>query len=65
MAASDFKVGIPLYPGFDSLDVLGPFQTFTFAGMDRYLIAETCDHVKSWEGVLIKPRTTFDDCPQP
>jgi hypothetical protein len=26
-------VGIPLYDGFDSLDVLGPFQTFTFAQM--------------------------------
>ncbi len=64
MAASDFKVGITLYPGFDSLDVLGPFQTFTFAGMDRYLVAKDCDSVKSWEGVSIKPRTTFDDCPQ-
>jgi cyclohexyl-isocyanide hydratase len=64
MAASDFKVGITLYPGFDSLDVLGPFQTFTFAGMDRYLIAETNHPVTSWEGVEIKPRTTFKDCPQ-
>jgi len=33
------KVGFPLYDGFDSLDVLGPFQTFTFAGMDCYLVA--------------------------
>ncbi len=27
------KVGITLYEGLDSLDVTGPFQTFTFAEM--------------------------------
>lgn len=58
------KVGIPLYPTFDSLDVLGPYQTFTFAGMDRYLIAETKDVVTSFEGVRIEPRTDFAGCPQ-
>jgi cyclohexyl-isocyanide hydratase len=58
------KVGFPLYPGFDSLDVLGPFQTFTFAGMDRYLLAESCDAVTSFEGVALQPRATFDACPQ-
>ncbi len=58
------KVGFPLYDGFDSLDVLGPFQTFTFADMDRYLLAETCDPVTSFEGVALQPRKTFCDCPQ-
>jgi cyclohexyl-isocyanide hydratase len=58
------KVGIPLYPGFDSLDVLGPFQTFTFAEMDRYLIGQNCEPVESFEGVSILPRTTFEECPQ-
>jgi cyclohexyl-isocyanide hydratase len=58
------KVGIPLYPGFDSLDVLGPFQTFTFAGMDRYLVAASPCLVTSFEGVSIQPRVTFDNCPQ-
>ena len=61
---SALKVGIPLYSGFDSLDVLGPFQTFTFAGMDRYLVAADCCAVTSFEGVSIQPRATFDDCPQ-
>lgn len=28
---SKLKVGIPLYPTFDSLDVLGPYQVFTYA----------------------------------
>jgi cyclohexyl-isocyanide hydratase len=58
------KVGIPLYATFDSLDVLGPFQTFTFAGMDRHLVAATCDAVESFEGVHILPDETFDNCPQ-
>lgn len=58
------KVGIPLYPTFDSLDVIGPYQTFTFAGMERHLIAESCAAVTSFEGVNIIPDTTFDDCPQ-
>jgi transcriptional regulator GlxA family with amidase domain len=63
-AASPLKVGIPLYNGFDSLDVLGPFQTFTFAGMDRYLVAASDNLVTSFETVSIKPRATFDNCPQ-
>jgi len=58
------KVGIPLYPTFDSLDVIGPYQTFTFAGMERYLVAEDCAPVTSFEGVNIIPDNTFDDCPQ-
>ncbi len=62
--AEALKVAIPLYAGFDSLDVLGPFQTFTFAKMDLYLVAENEDLVTSFEGVSIKPRATFDNCPQ-
>lgn len=58
------KVGIPLYAGFDSLDVIGPFQTFTYAGMDRYLVGPSGDLVTSFEGVSILPRATFDKCPQ-
>jgi cyclohexyl-isocyanide hydratase len=63
-APSPLKVGFPLYTGFDSLDVLGPFQTFTFAGMDRYLVAPDCNPVGSFEGVSLTPRVTFADCPQ-
>lgn len=58
------KVGFPLYPGFDSLDVLGPFQTFTFAGMDRYMVAPDERPVTSFEGVSLSPRATFKNCPQ-
>jgi cyclohexyl-isocyanide hydratase len=61
---SQLKVGFPLYEGFDSLDVIGPFQTFTFAGMDLYLLGPTKSAVTSFEGIALTPRATFDDCPQ-
>lgn len=62
--AKALTVGIVLYDRFDSLDVLGPFQTFTFAGMTRFLVAETLAPVISFEGVSIKPHATFDTCPK-
>jgi transcriptional regulator GlxA family with amidase domain len=57
------SVGIPLYPNFDSLDVLGPFQTFTLAGgyLDPKLLAATKAPVRSFEGVEITPHATFDE----
>jgi len=58
---AQLKVGFPLYSGFDSLDVIGPFQTFTFAGMDRYLLGPTKDGITSFEGVTLTPRSTFDE----
>jgi cyclohexyl-isocyanide hydratase len=60
---SALKVGIPLYTNFDSLDVIGPYQTFTYAGMDLYLVAATHDLVTSFEGVSILPRATFTEQP--
>jgi transcriptional regulator GlxA family with amidase domain len=58
------KVGIPLYENFDSLDVLGPFQTFTWAEMEGYLVGPSLAPVRSFEGVSILPHKTFGDCPQ-
>jgi cyclohexyl-isocyanide hydratase len=62
------KVGIPLYEGFDSLDVTGPFQTFTFAGMECHLIgpgdASGPVMVTSFEGIRVTPDQTFENCPQ-
>jgi putative intracellular protease/amidase len=57
--APPLKVGIPLYEDFDSLDVIGPYQTFTFAGMDLYLLGPTMESVKSFEGIALMPRATF------
>jgi transcriptional regulator GlxA family with amidase domain len=58
--APPLKVGIPLYEDFDSLDVIGPYQTFTFAGMDLYLLGPTMESVKSFEGIALMPRATFE-----
>ena len=62
------KVGIPLYEGFDSLDVTGPFQTFTFAEMECHLIgpgdASGPVAVTSFEGIRVTPDKTFENCPQ-
>lgn len=62
------KVGIPLYEGFDSLDVTGPFQTFTFAEMECHLIgpgdASGPVAVNSFEGIRVTPDKTFENCPQ-
>jgi cyclohexyl-isocyanide hydratase len=58
------RVGIPLYPTFDSLDVLGPYQVFTYApALELHLVASSLDAVTSLEEVRIMPETTFDCCP--
>ena len=37
-SSKKIKIGIPLYPTFDSLDVLGPLQVFFIMGAEVYLI---------------------------
>jgi transcriptional regulator GlxA family with amidase domain len=62
--ARGLKVGFPLYKNLDSLDVLGPLQTFFYAGFDNWLLAEDDCEVESLEGVFIKPRAVFKAAPQ-
>jgi cyclohexyl-isocyanide hydratase len=57
---ANYTIGFPLYDKFDSLDVLGPFQVFTFLGANPVLLAAK-DTVTSFEGVTVKPNNTFDD----
>jgi cyclohexyl-isocyanide hydratase len=56
-------IGIPLYSNFDSLDVLGPFQTFTMTAdrLEPKLLAATKMAVRSFERVEIIPHATFDE----
>jgi transcriptional regulator GlxA family with amidase domain len=58
------KVGFPLYSGFDSLDVLGPFQTFFYAGFECHLISADGGSVTSLENVQIGPCIALKDAPQ-
>lgn len=63
-AQETINIGLPLYPAFDSLDVLGPYQVFTYApGVELHLVASTLDAVTSLENVRILPATTFGACP--
>lgn len=62
--AAPLTVVIPLYKGFDSLDVLGPNQAFFFAGMTVLLCGPGKNPVTSFENVSIQPEATFSQCPQ-
>jgi cyclohexyl-isocyanide hydratase len=53
-------VAIPLYTGFDTLDVMGPLQAFLYAGMTSTLVAQNLDAVESLESVRVLPAETFD-----
>jgi cyclohexyl-isocyanide hydratase len=57
-------IGFPLYESFDSLDVVGPYQAFSYAGVLPTLVAETTAGVTSLEGITILPAASFDDCGQ-
>ena len=65
-ADTKFTIGIPLYTNFDSLDVLGPFQTFYMQHpvLQTWLLGPTKDPVASFEGVKITPDCDFNSCPQ-
>ncbi|HKF49652.1 MAG TPA: DJ-1/PfpI family protein [Terracidiphilus sp.] len=63
-ANATIRIGIPLYPKFDSLDVLGPYQVFTYApDVELHLVASNLDAVTSLENVRIMPEMTFASCP--
>lgn len=62
---SPVRLGVLLYPGFDSLDALGPFQVFTLLGpsvVEPVLISETGTET-SFEGVTVETKETFATVP--
>jgi cyclohexyl-isocyanide hydratase len=70
-----FNIGMPLYEGFDSLDIIGPYEAFFWMGnywtghtVNRYLVgpARADDPTKprtltASNGLQIVPQKTFDD----
>ena len=59
------NIVIPLYEGFNILDVTGPIEIFHWVdGLKHYTVAETCDPVTSVEGLKVTPDFTFDDSPR-
>jgi cyclohexyl-isocyanide hydratase len=63
---SPITIGIPLYTNFDSLDVLGPYQTFFMQHptLKATILGPDKNPVTSFEGVAIVPQGTFDSSPQ-
>ena len=56
------RVGFPLYPGFDSLDVIGPYQAMFFTdGIEPFMIGDP--DVTSIDGIGFRPPYCYEDDP--
>jgi len=63
--SSNLTVGFPLYQGFDSLDVIGPYQIFSFLpNCKALLVGPDSSLITSGEGITVVPQTDFASCPQ-
>jgi cyclohexyl-isocyanide hydratase len=57
-------IGLVFYPGMTSLDMVGPQQVFSgLPGVQIHRIWKTLDPVKTDDGMMILPDTTFENCP--
>ena len=58
-------IGLVFYPGMTSLDIIGPQQVFAgLPGVQLHRIWKTLDPVKTDDGMVVLPDTTFDNCPR-
>jgi cyclohexyl-isocyanide hydratase len=58
-------IGLVFYPGMTSLDIIGPQQVFSgLPGVKIHRIWKTLDPVKTDDGMMVLPDTTFDNCPR-
>ncbi len=58
-------IGLVFYPGMTSLDIIGPQQVFSgLPGVQIYRIWKTLDPVKTDDGMMVLPDTTFENCPR-
>ena len=58
-------IGLVFYPGMTSLDTVGPQQVFSaLPGVKIHRIWKTLDPVKTDDGMMVLPDTTFDNCPR-
>lgn len=57
-------IGLVIYPGMTSLDILGPQQVFsTLPHVQLHRIWKNLDPIVTEEGMVILPDTTFENCP--
>ena len=57
-------IGLVFYPGMTSLDMVGPHQVFSARpGVELHRIWKTLLPIKTDDGLVILPDTTFENCP--
>ncbi len=57
-------IGLVFYPGMTSLDIIGPQQVFSgLPGVQIHRLWKTLDPIKTDDGMVILPDTTFANCP--
>ena len=60
-----YIIGLVFYPGMTSLDIIGPQQVFAgLPGVQLHRIWKTLEPVKTDDGMVVLPDTTFDNCPR-
>ncbi|XDD50841.1 DJ-1/PfpI family protein [Leptospira sp. WS92.C1] len=64
MSASNFYIGIFIFPGVTQLDFTGPFEVFSRIPNARvFLFAQTKEAVAAESGMKFIPDYDFSDCP--
>lgn len=57
-------IGLVIYPGMTALDIVGPQQVFSaLPNVQIHRIWKTLDSIKTDDGMMILPDTTFENCP--
>jgi cyclohexyl-isocyanide hydratase len=57
-------IGLVFYPGMTPLDIVGPQQVFSsLPNVQIHRIWKTLDPIKTDDGMMILPDTTFENCP--
>ncbi len=59
------KVAIMIFPGVQIIDYTGPFEVLGEAGYDVYTVAEKAEPITTNMGMVVTPKYTFNNCPQP
>jgi cyclohexyl-isocyanide hydratase len=63
--ATPLQFGLLIFPKVQQLDLTGPYEVFaTWPGGRVRLVAKTLDPVTSATGLVLKPDTSFDECPR-
>jgi cyclohexyl-isocyanide hydratase len=58
-------IGLVFYPGMTSLDIIGPQQVFSgLPAVQIHRIWKTLAPIKTDDGMMVLPDTTFDNCPR-